>query len=659
MTNRYNNINMTNKILLILFVIFLVNAVNAQVAVERNLNLELVEKDSINSAKIEKALNGFLAEAQERNYTEKYVDSTHLLKHEFFFSKLAGIGSKCYFNDPLVLKSYPVEDDCYRLTIGFTGNKEGQPFIYQITELKAVPFKDHYRFYCPFEDNTEHFKSKTYDNVTYHFSKALDEKKAKEFTSFTHELAQLTNGPIPEMNYYSFSSLDELLKSYGFLYSARQCNFLCYDLGFTDNGGNTYITGTDNENYVFGFIGDYIYYNLPNRDEIYWPFVQGLSAYYGGYGLSYDDMDTMKSQFRNKLNEHPTIDFLEEFKKGRKSSVNRHFSHYVMSAFLFEKVLKEKGFDKAFSLVYSGNNGEQFFEKLEKVAQITPINFHQTILELIKENPQHKERFSNSHLSSDTLSFDITENNNIVFQAVINNTDTLDWFFDTGATDLVMLQGAMSKNEYIPFEGNYSFSLGNLNWDSLTIYPFPVGPKEAVGHFGWNLFKDKILELDYEKKIMIVHSVLSHDLREYTKMEIEYINTLFCINGSVQIGDHGYSNRYLFDLGFQRAVIMDKNLRQKSNFPNHLPVIKESKLRNSAGTEFVNQVVEVDKICFGTSCANQVPVQLFSAPNPARFETHILGGELLKRFNTVLDFQNASVYMKPNSLMGLPYKDAS
>ncbi|MEO0403471.1 MAG: hypothetical protein AAF193_01230 [Bacteroidota bacterium] len=86
-------------------------------------------------------------------------------------------------------------------------------------------------------------------------------------------------------------------------------------------------------------------------------------------------------------------------------------------------------------------------------------------------------------------------------------------------------------------------------------------------------------------------------------------------------------------------------------------MIKESKLVNGQGTEFVNRVVNVDAFCFDQSCANQVPVQLLSTPNPAQFETHILGNELLKRFNTVLDFQSGYVYMKPNSLMSTSYSD--
>lgn len=641
----------------IVFIALYACSLQAQVEVERNFNLELAEKDSITSMNIEKVLNGFLAEAQEKKYTEKYVDSTHLIKYEFFFNKLSGIGKQDYFDRPLVLKSYRVEDNAFRLTIGFTGERDGKPFIFQMTELKAVPFNGSYRFYCPFEDNTRHFKSKKIDKVTYHYSQSFNEDRAKEFVDFTQEFARLTNGPIPEIDYHSFHSLDELLKSYGFLYSARQCNFLHHDLGFMDNDGKAYVTGMNNENYVSDYIAEYIYRYLPNSDDVYWPFALGVSAYYGGYFTTYDDMETMKRQFREKVKESPTIDFLEEFKKGRKSSVSRHFSYYVISAFLFEKVLKEKGFDEAFELVYSGGKGERLFEKLEKSVQVSEENFHDTILELIKEEKPSNRGIGATKVSSDTLSFYISDNSNIIFKAVINETDTMEWFFDTGATDLVMLNSAISEHGYKPSEETYTFSLGNMKWENQTIYPFPVGPKEAVGHFGWNFFEGKIVELDYDKKRMIVHSTHLPDTDGYVKLEMEFVKTLFCIKSTAHVANQEFPNRYLFDTGFQRAIVMDKELRKKSQFPTNLPVIKESRLKNSAGKVFVNQVVELDKLCFGASCAHKVPVQLLSTPNPATFETHILGGELLKRYNTILDFQSGIVYMKPNSLMSLPYKD--
>lgn len=273
----------------------------------------------------------------------------------------------------------------------------------------------------------------------------------------------------------------------------------------------------------------------------------------------------------------------------------------------------------------------------------------------------------------DTLHFEITAGNNIIFDAVLNGTDTLDLYLDTGGTALVLKHSAIKekttllngKNEqyaevnYEPLEQLNSLSLGAMTWDSLTIYPTSLLPKEADGHFGWNLFEGKIVELDYDENLMIVHTSFSKKLEGYAQLEIEYINTLFCIKGAMHVGEKIYSNRYLFDSGFQRAIVMDKDLRIASKFPDTLPAIKESRLKNSEGTEFVNQVVVVNKICFEDICSDQLPVQLFSGPNPARFKTHILGNELLKRFNTVLDFKNNFVYMKPNTLMDLPYKDAS
>lgn len=274
----------------------------------------------------------------------------------------------------------------------------------------------------------------------------------------------------------------------------------------------------------------------------------------------------------------------------------------------------------------------------------------------------------------DTLQFEITEANNIIFKTAVIDSDTLDLFLDTGGTEIVLKHSAVKEKtsflkngknssykeeNYEPLEGLYSLKLGKLKWDSLTIYPTSLLPKEADGHFGWNLFQDKVVELDYEKNLMIVHNSFSQDLSDYAQLEIEYINTLICIKGNIKNQGAEYLNRYLFDSGFQRAVILDKDLRQEAKFPDNLPVVKESRLKNSAGTEFVNRVVMVDKICFEEICAQQVPVQLLSTPNPARFETHILGNELLKRFNTILDLQNDYIYMKPNSLISLPYKDAS
>ncbi len=272
------------------------------------------------------------------------------------------------------------------------------------------------------------------------------------------------------------------------------------------------------------------------------------------------------------------------------------------------------------------------------------------------------------------IPFEVTAANNIKFKSVLNGIDTLDLFFDTGGTELVLRHEAIKtqtslltkgrnqrsykEENYVPLKGRHTLGLGSMTWDDLTVFPVELGPKETAGHFGWNLFKDRIVGLDYDKKRLTLYPSIDGITDGYVKLRIEYINTLFCVEGSVKVNEKSYPNRYLFDTGFQRAIILDKDLRAESNFPTDLPVLKESKLRNGAGQEFINQVVNVDQVCLGNSCAENVPTQLLSTPNPARFQTHILGNEFLKRFNTIFDFKNGYVYLKANSLMRLPYADA-
>lgn len=373
------------KLKIIIFSIFLSQLSFAQITLTPNFNLELSE-DSLKAIVIEKSLKAFLLEAENNAYSETYVDTSHLKEYEYFFRKLSGIGrnNQSIFHHPIILKSFTPDEEHYEITVAFTGIRDSIPFIYQITELKAIPYKDHYRFNCLFKERTANFNTLKVGNVQYYYNGTINEEKAIEFAQFKDLLSEWTNTPKTTLKYYCFNSLDELSKSYGFLYNARQCNFLCYDLGFTDNKGNTYVTGTNNENYSFGYIGKYLYYNLPNEENLYWPFVQGISTYYGGYGLTYDSMEELKQQFRAELQKNPSINFLDEFKKARKSSVNRHFSYYVMSAFICEAVLKRKEFDAVLKLAYSGKDGVEFFKNLKDIISVDESNFHQAILKWIK-----------------------------------------------------------------------------------------------------------------------------------------------------------------------------------------------------------------------------------------------------------------------------------
>jgi hypothetical protein len=260
----------------------------------------------------------------------------------------------------------------------------------------------------------------------------------------------------------------------------------------------------------------------------------------------------------------------------------------------------------------------------------------------------------------DTIPFTLTEYNNIKLKAVLNQKDTLDLKFDSGTTGLLLTNDAIKNKTHLinPDSAVNNLDIGNMIWDSLIVYPVELSGQGTDGRFGWDLFDGKIVEIDYDRNIFIVHTKLPAVSKAYSKLPIEYTHTLFCIYGDLQIKDKKYRSRFLFDNGYQRTIMLDTIIMQEQNYPKDLQIIKKVIMKNGQGKEIPVLTVNNERLNIGNQSLFNIPVQLLATANPAQFKTHILGNEVLKRFNTILDFQKNVVYLKPNTLFNVAYKDA-
>ncbi len=358
------------------------------VDVRANLGATLSENDEV-AASLEASLSAFLGAIFRGESTAAHLAPGDAEKHSFFFSALASIGSRLEGSDlsPLVLKSFPLDGDDYLLTLAFLTTRDDRPQISRIVELHAYARGDVFGFKSPFHHRTASLRTQTLGNVTFHFATAFDEQRAREFAEFKTHIEHLLGAPPTPLDYYCFDSLDALLKAYGLVHDATKCNWLTHDLGFLDGDGRIYVTGTGDERYIFGFLRSFLQLHGGDEADLYAPFSNGVAAYYGGYALSGDDMPTLKAQFRAKLAQDPEINFLREYEKGRKSSVNRHFTYYVIGAFICEEVLERHGFPEVLRLLSSGADGERFFDNIEDILGVDKAGFHELILRLIDAKP--------------------------------------------------------------------------------------------------------------------------------------------------------------------------------------------------------------------------------------------------------------------------------
>ena len=339
-----------------------------------------LSEDDVVAGELQRALSAFLKPLTHGEWSDAHTDPDERERYAFFYKSLLRGARDA---EPIVLKSYPLEEGAYLITVAFvTGVPDALAFS-RIVELEAVPTVSGFHFRCPYERHTAQLQRRTIGDVTYRFSGPFDEERAVEFARFKTELEANRGLEAEPLQYDCFQSLDELLRAYGLVHDASKCNFLRHDLGFLEDDGRRFVTGTGDERYIFGYVRGALSARATDSNDIYGPYVVGVASYYGGYGLSGESLEVLARQFREELERRPALDFLEEFEKGRGSSVQRHFSYFVMCAFLCQEIVANHGEAAALRLVASGENGEQFFDELEALIGVTRQNFHATIMRLI------------------------------------------------------------------------------------------------------------------------------------------------------------------------------------------------------------------------------------------------------------------------------------
>lgn len=272
--------------------------------------------------------------------------------------------------------------------------------------------------------------------------------------------------------------------------------------------------------------------------------------------------------------------------------------------------------------------------------------------------------FGQDKILSDSIPMTINEHNTIFVKAIFNGTDTLNLNFDTGTTELILTNEVLNnKLKTIPklYNTFYNLQIDNTNYKTK-VYDAVLTGHGTDGRFGWDLFKNKVVELNYDLNLMIIHSVLPKNIaknNKFTELKISFFKDLFLIESEIK--QNGVSNKdlFLFDTGYQRTAMLDNDLLKEGKFPvEKMEVLKKVIMRGAQGNEIPVITSNLKVLKIGKYKLKNVPIQQLTTNKPLRDKNiHILGNDVLKRFNIFLDFQNNVVYMKPNHLMKDPYTD--
>ena len=281
--------------------------------------------------------------------------------------------------------------------------------------------------------------------------------------------------------------------------------------------------------------------------------------------------------------------------------------------------------------------------------------------------PPEDKAFSKTAIH-DTIPFTLTAYNAISFKAVINNSDTVNLHFDTGSWGLRLTKEAIIKKTKLLAGGTapdfnklhrvFKLQIGKRVFDNPDFAVTGQTAHEMDGRFGWDLFEGKQVELDYDQSLMIVHSgKLAKVFKGYVRSDLAFKRSFLIVKGNMKKGNQTYPGDFLMDTGSEQAIILDSAWAASADFATTLELLRSVILHNPGGTGFETKVVLAPAFAIHGFQLTDIPTLILGTRNPAGFSTNDLGNDILKRFNIILDFKNDKLYLKPNHLMRLKYRD--
>lgn len=262
----------------------------------------------------------------------------------------------------------------------------------------------------------------------------------------------------------------------------------------------------------------------------------------------------------------------------------------------------------------------------------------------------------------DTIPF-IMMGSRIYLQGTLNGKEKVNIQFDTGANGPCVSKASSEKLNLV-FDGkatlsnsqgvnevrrsnNNRLTLGHLNFTGISLVETGnMQPGEDL-IIGYNMLRNKMIEIDYDKHLFIVHNKLPANAKTFTRQPL--INRLSLKTQIVQNG-----KKYTFwvgmDTGRDGTMLIGQEFTEQ---PGVWDDLKELTILN--GRKIIRLDATVGGITFKDIVTNAADP---TRPAARRTGTYF-GNVILNHFNWIIDNVNGYIYLKPNSRINEPYSNFS
>ena len=182
---------------------------------------------------------------------------------------------------------------------------------------------------------------------------------------------------------------------------------------------------------------------------------------------------------------------------------------------------------------------------------------------------------------------------------------------------------------------------------------------EINGILGYSFFKKNIIEVDYAKEKIIIHKnidvIKNRKIKKFSKEKIKIVNNKPYINVNSKINLNEIILILLIDTGLSDGLWLFKNELIKYENKSIDDILGQGLSGDILGKRSRIDKVKFSEFSFQDILVSFPDLIFFENINIIEGRNGSLGGEILKRFNLIIDYTQGEIYFKKNKFYNEPF----
>jgi predicted aspartyl protease len=258
-------------------------------------------------------------------------------------------------------------------------------------------------------------------------------------------------------------------------------------------------------------------------------------------------------------------------------------------------------------------------------------------------------------------------------QARVNGSRPLSLLFDTGGFEMTLFPSAAAKRAQThggvktPVQGTGGVTTGmktvdnrveitGLEWEDQEIITMSRQSEPGDGILGIGQFHDHVVEIDFDRHVMVLHDSLPADAREHARIPLEWKGTVLSMPMGFRTTSGSGRADVLLDTGSNGTLTLDSAFTARYASAQKRTWGMPAYAGGIGPARIALERTTLPEVRLGDVSIPEVPVYLVPAV-ASRGMTSIIGLELLRRFHLYIDLRHDALYLKPAKDLRAPYPE--